>query len=235
MAAVAKVATTSFTDRIFEALERVDYRRIESAEDREAIYRMRYEAYLREGAIAPDFSKRLSDRFEELENTWTFGIYIDGLLASSFRLHVAQAGRTDTPAMEVFPEFLKSEIEAGKIIVDPSRFVADWTVARRYPELPYITVRLGYMAAEYFEADRVLATVRTEHQAFYKRVFGHREVCPPRPYLTLTKPLSLMTLDYPAARERILRRHPFFRSTLFERRMLFERTEERAALQRSAA
>ncbi|HEX5779948.1 MAG TPA: hypothetical protein VFY21_13990 [Xanthobacteraceae bacterium] len=196
---------------------------------------MRYDAYLREGAIAPDFSKRLADRFEELENTWTFGVYIDGLLASSFRLHVAQAGSTDTPAMEVFPEILKSEIEAGKTIVDPSRFVADWTVARRYPELPYLTVRLGYMAAEYFETDLVLATVRTEHQAFYKRVFGHREVCPPRSYLTLTKPLSLMTLDYPAARERILRRHPFFRSTLFERRMLFERTVEPVALQRSAA
>ncbi len=235
MTAVAKVATTSFSDRIFDALERVDYRRVESAEDREAIYRMRYDAYLREGAIAPDFSKRLADRFEELENTWTFGVYIDGLLASSFRLHVAQAGSTDTPAMEVFPEILKSEIEAGKTIVDPSRFVADWAVARRYPELPYLTVRLGYMAAEYFETDLVLATVRTEHQAFYKRVFGHREVCPPRSYLTLTKPLSLMTLDYPAARERILRRHPFFRSTLFERRMLFERTVEPVALQRSAA
>lgn len=235
MTAVAKIAATSFTDRIFHALDRVDYRRVESAEDREAIYRMRYDAYLREGAIAPDFSRRLSDRFEELENTWTFGVYIDGELGSSFRLHLAQPGNADTPAMQVFPEFIQSEIEAGKTIIDPSRFVADWTVARRYPELPYVTVRLGYMAAEYFSADFVLATVRTEHQAFYKRVFGHHQVCPPRTYLTLTKPLSLMTLHYPPARERILRRHPFFRSTLFERRMLFERREKQAALQRSAA
>ena len=235
MTAVAKVAAPSFSDRIFDALERVDYRRVESAEDREAIYRMRYDAYLREGAIAPDFSKRLADRFEELENTWTFGVYIDGLLGSSFRLHLAKAGSADTPAMEVFPEFVQPEIEAGKTIVDPTRFVADWTVARRYPELPYITVRLGYMAAEYFGADFVLATVRREHQAFYKRVFGHHEICPPRTYLTLTKPLSLMTLHYPSARERILRRHQFFRSTLFERRMLFERSAERVALQRSAA
>lgn len=233
MTAVAKVATTSFSDRIFRALDRVDYRCIQSAEDRDAIGRMRYEAYLREGAIGPDFSKRLTDRFDELENTWTFAVYIDSMLASSFRLHVAQAGRSDTPAMQVFPEILKPEIGAGKTIIDPTRFVADWELARRYPELPYVTVRLGYLAAEYFEADLVLATVRTEHQAFYKRVFGHREVCPPRPYLTLTKPLSLMSLDYPAARETIVRRHPFFRSTLFERRMLFERSDQVA--QRSAA
>lgn len=235
MTAVARSAATSFSERIFRALERVDYRRIETAEDRDAIARMRYEAYLREGAIGPDFSKRLTDRFDELENTWTFAVYIDRMLASSFRIHVAQAGSFDTPAMQVFPEVLLPEIEAGKIIVDPSRFVADWDLARRYPELPYVTVRIGHMAAEYFQADLVLATVRTEHQAFYKRVFGHREVCPPRPYLTLTKPLSLMTLHYPPAREQILRRHPFFRSTMFERRMLFERAAGQAALERSAA
>jgi hypothetical protein len=235
MTAVAKVAATSFNDRIFSALDRVDYRRAESAEDLEAICRMRYDAYLREGAIAPDFTKRLTDRFDELENTWVFGVYIDGLLASSFRIHLIQGGRIDTPAMQIFPEFLKSEVEAGKTIIDPTRFVADWNLARRYPELPYVTVRIGYLAAEFFGADFVLASVRTEHQAFYKRVFGHHEVCPPRQYLSLTKPLSLMTLHYPSAREQILRRHPFFRSTLFERRMLFERAKEQAALERSAA
>jgi N-acyl-L-homoserine lactone synthetase len=235
MTAVAAVATTSFSDRIFSALDRVDYRRVETAEELDAICRLRYDAYLREGAIAPDFIKRLGDRYDELDNTWLFGVHIDGELASSFRLHVAKAGQADTPAMEVFPEFLKSEIEAGKTILDPTRFVADWTVARRCPELPYLTVRLGYMAAEYFGADFVLASVRTEHQAFYKRVFGHHQICPPRQYLTLTKPLSLMTLHYPSAREKILRRHPFFRSSLFERRMLFERKTEQVALERSAA
>ena len=40
---------------------------------------------------------------------------------------------------------------------------------------------------------------------------------------SLTKPISLMALDYPLARERVIRRHPFFRSTYFERRMLFAR------------
>jgi hypothetical protein len=235
MTAVAKVATTSFNERIFNAIDRVDYRRVESPDDLEAVCRMRYDAYVQEGALAPDFSKRLTDRFDELDNTWIFAVHIDGQLASSFRLHVAKAGSADTPAMQIFPEFLKSEIAAGKTILDPTRFVADRSVARRHPELPYVTVRLGYMAAEYFGADFVLASVRPEHQAFYKRVFGHHEICPPRPYLTLTKPLSLMTLHYPSAREQILRRHPFFRSSLFERRMLFERKAEQTAQQRSAA
>ena len=70
----------------------------------------------------------------------------------------------------------------------------------------------------------VLATVREEHQAFYRRVFGHRVICEPRHYPSLTKPISLMALDYPLSRERVLHNRPFFRSTFFERRMLFGRT-----------
>jgi hypothetical protein len=42
-----------------------------------------------------------------------------------------------------------------------------------------------------------------------------------RPYPTLVKPLSLMKLDYVAMKDRVHRRYPFFRSTEFERRMLF--------------
>jgi hypothetical protein len=39
----------------------------------------------------------------------------------------------------------------------------------------------------------------------------------------LIKPISLMVLDYPAMRDGVHERYPFFRSTVFERRMLFER------------
>ena len=95
-----------------------------------------------------------------------------------------------------------------------------------YPQLVYLTMRLGWLAAEYFQAETVLAAVRTEHQAFYKRVFGHRLVCPARPYPLLEKPISLMELDYFGARARVNNRQPFFRSTFFERRMLFERLQD---------
>ena len=226
MSAVAGIAASSFTDRIFRALERVDYRRIESAEDRDAVYRLRYDAYVREGSIQTNVARRFTDSYDDWENAWTFGLIMDGRLASSFRMHISTPASPDIPAAHVFPEILRPMIEAKKVIVDPTRFVADAECARLYPELPYLTVRLGYLAAEYFNADFVLATVRAEHQAFYKRVFGHKVVCPPRPYPTLTKPISLMSLDYPAARDTIVRRHPFFRSTLFERRMLFERAAQ---------
>ena len=49
----AAVPATSLSDRVMALLERVDYRRADTSEEREAIFRLRYEAYLREGAIPP--------------------------------------------------------------------------------------------------------------------------------------------------------------------------------------
>ena len=223
MGAVAEQARPSFSDRVMELLERIDFSLAESTEEREEIYRLRYDAYLREGAIGANRAKRFSDSFDDKQNAWIFGVYVDGQLASSIRLHVTIPGFSDLPASHVFSDILAPEIAAGKTIIDPTRFVTDQALARTHPELAYITVRIGWMAGEFFNADGILATVRAEHQAFYRRVFGHRPLCPPRPYPSLQKPISLMMLDYRAARERVHRRYPFFRSTAFERRMLFGR------------
>jgi hypothetical protein len=235
MSAVALNATPSFSERAQMLLDRLDYRRADTEEEREPIYRLRYEAYLREGAIGPSFGKRFADDFDETSNAWIFGLHIDGRLASSFRLHIASDLSEPLPGSRVFADILEPELAAGKTIIDPTRFVADPDLARRYPELPYLTVRLGYMAAVYVHADIVLATVRTEHRAFYKRVFGHRPVCDARPYPSLSKPISLMTLHYPSARQQIVDRYPFFRSTYLERRALFERPAQTVRQSRDAA
>lgn len=214
-------AEPTFSERVMALLDRADYRQASTDQEKDAVFRLRYEAYLREGAITSNFSQRLSDRFDDADNAYTFGVFVEGRLVSSIRLHVASRAYPDLPAMPVFGDLLESEISAGRTIVDPTRFVADHEATREYPELPYVTTRIGWMAGEYFSADAILATVRTEHQAFYRRVFGHVVVAEARPYPTLVKPLSLMKLDYAAMKDRVHRRYPFFRSTAFERRMLF--------------
>jgi N-acyl-L-homoserine lactone synthetase len=235
MAAAAEVSVKGFGDRVYRLLEQVDYRRADSSDEREAIYRLRYDAYLREGTIPSNIAKRVTDSYDDMENAYTVGVHIDGRLASSFRLHVSTPQFSDIPAAHVFPDILNPLIEAGKVIIDPTRFVADAASARQYPELPYATVRVAALATEYFAADYVLATVRAEHQAFYRRVFGCKPVCPPRPYPGLIKPISLMLVDHRQERETIARRYPFFRSTFFERRMLFERAVTAKVARRSAA
>jgi hypothetical protein len=58
-----------------------------------------------------------------------------------------------------------------------------------------VTTRLAWLASEYFQTHLLLATVRAEHRAFYRRVFGHRLICGLRHY-----PLR------PGDRNRLLRR-----------------------------
>jgi hypothetical protein len=215
-------------ERKIELLNRVDYRRVETEEEREEIYRLRYRAYLNEGAIEPNRERKISDRFDLLPNSWIFGVYIDGMLASSLRISVASPEWPDSPSMNVFPDILAPELARGKVMVDPTRFVADPARAMRIPELPYVTLRLAYVACEYFHADLGLASVRAEHQAFYKRVFLHT-ISPVRVYPTLTKPICLMAIDFPQMREKVFTRYPFLRSSYFERRMLFERDSHRLA------
>ncbi|MDX2202065.1 MAG: hypothetical protein NW223_04900 [Hyphomicrobiaceae bacterium] len=237
MVALASVDTQDrLIDRVQRLVEKSDYRRADTAEERDAIFRLRYRAYLAEGAIAENDSKSFSDARDDDPNAYTYGIYVDDELVSSIRLHVATPRHPGLPALTVFGDLLEPEIAAGKVIVDPTRFVADKEASRRHPELCYVTTRLGWLAGEYFAARYILATVRAEHQAFYRRTFGHKVICEPRHYPSLMKPISLMALDFPMHRERVIKRYPFLRSSTFERRMLFSlpKASDAASLPRAA-
>ena len=212
-----------FSDSVSRLLDKIDWRRADTAEDREAISRLRYEAYLREGAISPNATGTFSDPYDYSENAYLFGMYIDGVLASSIRVHVASRKHPDFPSLHVFPDVLQSYIDAGNVVVDTTRFVADEALSRRHRGLPYATLRLSWLASGYFKADYSLAAVRAEHQAFYRRTFHHDLLCEPRPYPQLEKPICLMAIHYPSVAEDVHRRYPFFRSTFFERRTMFER------------
>lgn len=221
MSQVALRSVPGFADRLLSFTKAVDVRRADTDEDREEIFRLRYNAYLREGAIPPNFGRRFSDALDETENVWIFGLRLDGVLLSSMRVHVATADYPQSPTVSAFSDILMPELRAGKIIVDPTRLVSDLEASRAYPELPYVTVRLGFVASEYFNADLGLAAVRPEHQAYYRRVFMLETMSEPRPYLGLTKKLGLMGVRYGLVRERIIRRFPHMRSTPAEQERLF--------------
>jgi len=212
--------------RRLEFLDKIEYRLAETNAERDAIYRLRYRAYLKEGAIEPNSSGTVTDRYDNLANSWVLGIFFEDVLTSSLRITVASPKHTDCPSMDVFPDFVRPWLATEKVIVDPTRFVADPLRANHLPELAYLTLRLAYVACEHFHADIGLATVRAEHQAFYRRFFMDT-LSPPRPYPGLKKPIGLMTFDYPGSHAKVFARYPFLRSTPFERRMLFNRRIDR--------
>jgi hypothetical protein len=52
----------------------------------------------------------------------------------------------------VFADVLEPELQAGRVLIDYTRFVTSKTLSQLNPALPYATLRLGWMAGEHFRA-----------------------------------------------------------------------------------
>jgi hypothetical protein len=208
--------------------DRVHYRLMETPEERDAIYLMRYKAYLHGGLISPSESQRIIDSYDDAPNAWIFGIYIDGELCSALRVHVLTKEWRTSYSTELFGDVLHDRLDRGEVFIDPARLCADPDKGQRFPELPYLTLRLGYLACDHFNAGTGLAMVRTDHQAFYRRVFLSETIAGPRSFPGWNSMKVVLTAcDFRNARETIMSRFPIMRSRASERRMLFDRGSER--------
>jgi hypothetical protein len=208
--------------------DRIEYRLLETPEERDPVYLLRYKAYLHGGLILPSESQRVTDVYDEAPNCWVIGVYVDGELCSSLRIHVLTSECRHSYTTELYGDVLDSRLDRGEVFVDPARLSADPEKARRYPELPYLTLRLAYLASEYFNADTGLVIARSDHQSFYRRVFLLEPIAQPRAFPGWpTMKTCLMACDFRNVRERVQTRFPIMRSSAFERRMLFERPAER--------
>jgi len=213
---------TAFARSVSEFLPLVTCRTPHNDAEKAQIGRLRYSAYLKEGALPPGAPEVFIDSYDDSPNVRVVGCYVGGALSSSIRLHVASQRIPVMPALDVFPDLVEPMLEKGLRILDPTRFVVDANAARQYPRLPYATVRLCAMAGVHFDIDIILATVRAEHQPFYKRLFGHKVMCEPRHYPGLAKPISLMSVNFRDIRDLVKLRYPFLLSGFAERNAIFE-------------
>lgn len=214
---------SSFSKSVSMLLERVEYRRCESAEDLEAIYRLRYRSYLASGMITEMPSRMVTDEYDDLSNSYRFGIFIDGELASTIRIHHVHREMPVSPSVTVFSDELKPRVAAGETFVDPSRFAAESDFSRAFKALPYVTLRLAVAASAYFDVDYCLTAIKPEHTGFYRRIFGSEQAMPSRSYPGLVCPVYLFQSKCSENMARTVERFPFFKSTPFEQRMLFGR------------
>lgn len=225
-----KTAERSFASKLSDYLQNADYKIAASGKDRKDVYKLRYQCYLKEKAILPNIDEQFVDDYDAMDNCWVFGIHVDGKLASAIRFHLISPNTAYGPAMDVFPDIVRPMIAKGMTIIDPTRLVVDQSVSKTHPELPFATMRVACMASEYFNADYCLATVRGEHQAFYRRVFDFKPICEPRPYPTLLKPIALLAGDMSKVRDKVAQRYPVFVSSFTERRMLLEQPKSEIEL-----
>lgn len=216
---------SSFARNIFAMLERTEYRRCESGEDLEAIYRLRYAAYRLNDLVPENPQRMVTDEFDDLPNCHRFGVYVDGNLASTIRLHVVTAATPQSPSTSVYPDILLPRLRAGERFIDPSRFAAhpDWM--RVYPQLPYLTLRLAGMACYHFNAPYCISMIREDHAAFYRRVYQSRPIGPARDYGGVINCAALLyQADVLAIQDETFARFPFFWSSKVEQRLMFGRT-----------
>ena len=83
--------------------------------EREAVFSLRYEAYVRNGLIDPRPDGRLYDpRYDDCPDTWITATYIDGELASSTRVSVARDENAVFPAYTRLSRYHCSAVERAE-------------------------------------------------------------------------------------------------------------------------
>jgi hypothetical protein len=142
-------------------------------------------------------------------------------LVSSVRFHLVTPSNRTSPSRTIWPEVLEPVLDAGDSYIDPSRFTADHDASLALPALPYLTLRIVAMASIHFNVRYTISSVRAEHAAFYRRVFGSRHMADERYWADLQFPVCLYAAEIPTIRNRVFDRFPFFMSTPEERMALF--------------
>ena len=162
-----------FFDRAPRLLDRVEHRCARTAAEKAAAYRIRREADYRRGLTQTCAAARLyEEAVDDAANAWVTTTFIDGELASTLRIHVSAREEDRLPSLDVFADAVAPYLRKGRRIVEMTRLAARLEYAQGLPEAPYVALRPAWLAAEYFDADFILATVCQEHEPFYRRVFG---------------------------------------------------------------
>ncbi len=220
----SQILQPGYTDKVRDFIDIVEIRRATDSEDLDEIYRLRYEAYRRENFIRPNPGKMCIDELDDSKNHFDFGFYLNGRLLSSMRLHIVTSQEPQCATMLAFPEIVGKWLDEGKTLIDPSRFVTNLECSALYPELPLVMMRLPIMAAQYFNADNGVFTVRPEHVAFYKRVFRAKEMSEFRKFPYVDFNVILMRTDTNNPEKGIFKRYPYFKSSYLEQRALFKKS-----------
>lgn len=216
-----KTQGSLFANKVTALLERTEYRRCESGEDLEAIYRLRYKAYQIHGFVEESAEQMVRDDLDDAPNCYRFGVFIDNELVGTVRIHHISKAEPYGPVMNTFGDILRPRLERGESFINPTMLAAEPHYRSPFQALPYLTLRLGLLASVYFDATSCIGVIRDEHTAFYRRIFGAVQMGEPRAYPPFSVPVVLYDADCAANREPILKRFPFFKSTQVERRLLF--------------
>jgi len=131
--------------------------------ERDAIFKLRYQAYLRAGLVSENSFGRHIEPADHVANAYLMRLYVDRRLVSSLRLQIGSAATPYFSSLELFPHLLEPIRRSGKTIIDMSCVATDGVLARQYVLMPYrysqtvrAAVRTGALWISYFPLNSIL-------------------------------------------------------------------------------
>ena len=211
----------TFSSSILSLMERVEYRRILSAEDLAEVEKLRDISYVNSAFIDPDKFGTLMEDDDYGQDSSVIGVYIDEELVSTIKICVVTPDNRTGPSLEYFPKEAGAVLDQGLTYIDPSRFASNPHKIWQFRAIPFLTLRVVAMAGEYYKADYVMNCVREDSSSFYKRCFGSVQIGEPVLPYAVKAPLVLMGARAGDLRERLADKFPYFMSQPYEQRMMF--------------
>jgi len=175
----------------------------QTPQERDEVYKLRHEAYRRDGAIDRQPGDRFSDRFDSLPNSFSLVLRRnDTAPKATVRISVLRPdlGWTEAPSRHVFGEHPALEAMANESYVEASRLCFG-PQARR----DVFVNLLGHLAAlsDVFDTKWLVACPRVEHAHVYKSLFGFRQLAEPRQYYGVHFQTELLGIGREEIREHV--------------------------------
>src|SRR6516225_2484827 len=118
-------APNPFSDRVLRLLERVQHRIATKPADREAAFRLRFEAYQKIGFLQQSDGDQLYDpRYDDAPNAWITMTFLDGELAGTVRVNIGADENAILPGLQVFADVLVPRLAAGEVVAEFTRLAA---------------------------------------------------------------------------------------------------------------
>lgn len=208
---------------MFDALSKIEYRRIRHREDFEAVGDLRQRAYDARDIYHNKFGAPVLEDVDFEPDTYLFGIYYDDQIVATVRVNHLNAQNRMSPAVKLFGSTLLPLVDQGMSFIDPSRLAVDRAFSEILPGLPMFILRPALIAMGFFDASQCLCVCKEEHGAFYRRVFKATQIGQAKHFDDVKFPVAILGVSennwlY------TFRRNPIFLFTQTEERLLFEKS-----------
>jgi hypothetical protein len=179
-------------EQTLKTLDDIEYRRVTSEDDIEAIAAVRRSAY-EDADIYVGESPSFIDAVDYDPRAYVFAVYWREQLVGTIRIHVLSRDNPKTNSTRYFPNVLDPLVAQGLTFMDPARFAILPGIDKEIPGLATIVLRLGLAGVRHFKCDFGLATIKEGHAGFYRRVFNYTQMTPLESFPPLKRKFALFS------------------------------------------